>query len=859
MPIHILRGADWAMRGQPTGTAQPPNRGAPAPVYPISVNEAQRALAPVPIVDRFPFVVGQSLSATYAAATYRLATTGYRQQYVDLLDELLELDPQLQSVLGKRITSSANGRLEIVPAKLPKGHKDADRAKRIAEDCQTRVDRIPDLTQTIASQLWAVYNGLTASEIFWNRNSDGWSVDRFGFVHSRRLAYPDGQSWDLYIWDQGQVLGWNSPWGISKTNSGVFGLRVADYPGKFLIHAPQVRGDYPTRDGLGRPLAIWAIFKRIGARGAVAYLERFAKSFMDVVYNAPGDDGATAGQTPNPREASPEDIQLAKQIASQLGPGSGSEAVHPSSIVINPKSFDGGSSSKLTWPEWISICDAQMSKLVLGSTLGTDVGKGGGNRALGEVQERGEVDLEQYDATTFGQSFKRDVISWLVRLNFPGFEHLTPNVVVHVDTDPDPKPLVELAKGLTEIGAPVDLDALAEDVGIALVPNEEIGEDGKPKPRRAYLPDVTPPTSVDPDLMSAESKQAEQDQADADNAVAMQKAKQPPVMPGAPGAKGIEPAVKPGAGKATAKKTAKKTGKPAKAKTLTDRADAEAAIAIVFDDEGRILTVSRPEPPHEQSLPGGIVEDGETPEQAVIREIAEETGVSIESVHAVAHTHSPTDHRLVHVFVADRWHGDPKALEPNTIVRWMRPEALIAQADLYSATLEELQAYGALDPSAVEARLADDRHARWCLETIALSDRSDRGEAKAVYEQLLEDYPASSLDWILSAHWEGPVEIPIDEVDFPNQEKWRASHEPSEPYMERIEAGKRKPVVLVKTPGNQKFDIVDGHHRTLASKKLGIPVLAYVATMHVDKGPWLTLHGMQKKGSSKGSYSQSRI
>lgn len=38
-----------------------------------------------------------------------------------------------------------------------------------------------------------------------------------------------------------------------------------------------------------------------------------------------------------------------------------------------------------------------------------------------------------------------------------------------------------------------------------------------------------------------------------------------------------------------------------------------AALVIVRNAEGDILTVSRPEPPYEQSLPGGMVEDGETP------------------------------------------------------------------------------------------------------------------------------------------------------------------------------------------------------------------------------------------------------
>lgn len=52
------------------------------------------------------------------------------------------------------------------------------------------------------------------------------------------------------------------------------------------------------------------------------------------------------------------------------------------------------------------------------------------------------------------------------------------------------------------------------------------------------------------------------------------------------------------------------------------------ASAAVFRD-GRVLLGSRRNPPYDQvfSLPGGLVESGETLEEAAIREVEEETGV----------------------------------------------------------------------------------------------------------------------------------------------------------------------------------------------------------------------------------------
>ena len=57
--------------------------------------------------------------------------------------------------------------------------------------------------------------------------------------------------------------------------------------------------------------------------------------------------------------------------------------------------------------------------------------------------------------------------------------------------------------------------------------------------------------------------------------------------------------------------------------------DRAAVGAIVFDGDGRLLLIRRANPPSQGlwSLPGGRVETGESAEQAVVRELLEETGL----------------------------------------------------------------------------------------------------------------------------------------------------------------------------------------------------------------------------------------
>lgn len=54
------------------------------------------------------------------------------------------------------------------------------------------------------------------------------------------------------------------------------------------------------------------------------------------------------------------------------------------------------------------------------------------------------------------------------------------------------------------------------------------------------------------------------------------------------------------------------------------------AFAAIFDDAGRILCVRRNYGMYDWTLPGGLVEWGESPAEAARREVLEETGYRIE-------------------------------------------------------------------------------------------------------------------------------------------------------------------------------------------------------------------------------------
>lgn len=104
--------------------------------------------------------------------------------------------------------------------------------------------------------------------------------------------------------------------------------------------------------------------------------------------------------------------------------------------------------------------------------------------------------------------------------------------------------------------------------------------------------------------------------------------------------------------------------------------------AALVDRDGRLLVQQRPEGLPMAGLwefPGGKVEPGETPEQALIRELAEELGIDVEQA-CLAPACFASDmlgdrHLLLLLYVCRKWRGTPVAQHASAL-RWVRPVEL---------------------------------------------------------------------------------------------------------------------------------------------------------------------------------------
>ncbi len=105
------------------------------------------------------------------------------------------------------------------------------------------------------------------------------------------------------------------------------------------------------------------------------------------------------------------------------------------------------------------------------------------------------------------------------------------------------------------------------------------------------------------------------------------------------------------------------------------------AVALV-DADGRVLIAQRPAGKGMGGLwefPGGKLEPGERPEEALIRELREELGIEVKAACLAPLTFAShpyeTFHLLMPLYVCRRWDGTVQAREHQAL-KWVRPGAL---------------------------------------------------------------------------------------------------------------------------------------------------------------------------------------
>jgi hypothetical protein len=435
-----------------------------APIIPpIPEVNNQSVFARPPQIDKFPTIIGAGLTGQYISSCFRLCNSGWRYQYVDLLDELLENDPDTRAVVRARILGIACGRYHVEPAELGVNASDDERelAKTLSGEFALEWVNIPYLRQRLQQLAWADWYGISGHEIKWaHPEANRWEIEGLSFIHSRRVNLTNPTSWDFYIYDQGLVGPGSEYLGPTV---GVYGLPVAKYPGKFLIHTPSLSGQYPTRDGEGRYVAFYMLLKRMVTRCSAQDFERVIRPWVVGYFNRKLQEGHDVPL------ADKLDIQMLEAALSALGAGSMNSAALPNSVKIELLK----SASAMTAVDFIAYLNRAIAKALLGQAFTTEPGANG-NLATAQVADKNTGKILEYSVSALCDTLREGLITPWLQLNHPGIsKRFAPRIVGNVSDLPSMTELMAMATQATEMDIPVDQDDLAARTTLKILAKDD--------------------------------------------------------------------------------------------------------------------------------------------------------------------------------------------------------------------------------------------------------------------------------------------------------------------------------------------------------------------------------------------------
>jgi phage gp29-like protein len=417
---------------------------------------------------------GAKLTTSYVKTVLQSADAGERDVYVDALCELLEGDAHTSGVLR-----SIYGEIAGLDATIQAAHVDEstglqEQADAIS-DATSIVLRTPGWRAMIYGLLWGHFFGASCREVVWRRTESAWTPDRFGYIHSRRIDYVDNFKPVLRL-----------------SNVYTSSLEFEDFPAKFVLFEPSVTGDYRTREGVGRDVIYWMAFKRFGVRELLGYMERFGKPFPVASWST-SDNG-------NPRPADSSEITTAKSLVKDIGRGTQPGAALPDSIQLELVNSLGDTAKTDTiHTTLIELCNTEINKALLSSTLTTDVGDSG-SRALGSVHEQIRATIVNNLVKQLDECVTNQLVYWFVLLNFGEFaaKNLCPRYVTVSNDNRDRLELSEQLERLISIGLPVSIADVRETFGWR-EPADENDTLGPPPPKPVVVPAQTPEPSPQED------------------------------------------------------------------------------------------------------------------------------------------------------------------------------------------------------------------------------------------------------------------------------------------------------------------------------------------------------------------------
>lgn len=388
--------------------------------------------------DRFSSHPSERLSPQKLGGIFKEAEAGNIRRQVELFEEIEEKDTHLFSQLQTRKNAVAGLDWSIMPA------SDDARDKEIAKFVGDILYEFEDMDDLILDLLDAIGKGFSVCEIMWAYEK-GWVVPRSTpWRHQKKFCFNDLD--ELHV--------------LTEENL-TQGIPLP--PNKFIVHQYKARSGSPTRAGVLR-VAVWMyLFKNYAIKDWLAFSE---------VYGMPIRLGKYEPGT------SQEDKDALIAAVQAIGADAAGVISKDSEIQF----IESNRSDGILYDSLVKLCNAEISKAVLGQTLTSEPGESG-SYSLGKTHSLVRQDLLEADSKGLQKTLKRYLIRPLVEFNY-GVGYKIPWLKLGYESPDDMVQEATKYQTLVSLGLPVAQEHIYEKFGVPM-----------PEPGQTLL---TPPSAAPP-------------------------------------------------------------------------------------------------------------------------------------------------------------------------------------------------------------------------------------------------------------------------------------------------------------------------------------------------------------------------
>lgn len=391
--------------------------GTPIPLAVVPEPEAETLLRPdgvdYDVADRYRGYPSKNLTPRKIEGILEAADAGEPYEWVELMEEMLEKDPKIQSVAVTRRKAVLGINHEIRPVKLDDENSgDQALADEIAKFCNAALQRA-GLRGLVGHLMDSVGKGIAVDWVDWVRDKDKkWVPARFRKIPTKHLRWGNDSD-SIRVWQP------NSLSSTSVTSDGQIGEKLTAYTTVRALD--EEREDHPTRGGLLRTCVWYYLFKNTSIKDWVSSADRYG--IPSRILTLSDSDFKNPAMYDRARAA-------LRSIGSNL-----------SGVISDKWRLDlaaalakGGADLFNTILDYI---DRAIAQLWLGHELSSQGSKGGGNLGISAaIQVR--QDYLEGDCNSVSGIIRRDLLVPMTGWNY-GWDklHLVPNSIFDFEPPKD--------------------------------------------------------------------------------------------------------------------------------------------------------------------------------------------------------------------------------------------------------------------------------------------------------------------------------------------------------------------------------------------------------------------------------------